>query len=152
MKNTLRFGLIGITLVLTLLFATGVQAGRSQYLYLDWRQVVPYGSGDPNLSGTAELNVNPGKGELCYTLRVGIFAHLEQPTGATIHQAPAGQNGDLVVDLHPDFGPLGQPEASGCVQITTTLAHLIQRNPTDFYILVTDMDYPDGAARAQLMK
>ena len=152
MKNTLRVGLIGVTLVLTMLIATGVQAGRSQFLYLDWRQVVPYGSGDPNLSGTADLNVNPGKAELCYTLRVGIFALLEQPTGATIHQATAGQNGNLVVDIHPDFGPLGQPEATGCVQLTSSLAHDIQRNPTDYYILVTDMEYPDGAARAKLTK
>ena len=152
MKNTLRIGLIGITVVLTLLVATGVQAGKSQFLYVDWRQVVPYGTGDPNMAGTVDLSLNPGQAELCYTLRIGIFASLEQPTGATIHRAPAGQNGDLAVDLNPDFGPLGQKAAIGCVQLTSSLAHDIQRNPTDYYILVTDMDYPDGAARAQLTK
>jgi hypothetical protein len=152
MKNILRLGLIGIMLMLSLLVVTNVQAGRSQYLYVDWHQVVPYGSGDPNMLGTAELDLNPGKGELCYTLRVGIFASLEQPTGATIHQAPAGQNGDLVVDLQPDFGPLGTPEASGCVHLSSSLAHDMQRNPGNYYILVTDADYPDGAARAQLTK
>jgi len=152
MRNKLRVGLIGVTLVFAMLFVTTVQAGKPQSLYLYWREVVPYGSGDPNLSGSADLNLNPGKGELCYTLRVGIFAHLEQPTGATIHRASAGQNGDLVADLHPDFGPLGQPEASGCILLASSLAHDIQRSPTNYYLLVTDKDYPDGAARAQLMK
>lgn len=152
MSSKLRFGLIGLTIILAMLAVTNVQAGKPQSLILDWRQVVPSGSGDPNLVGSAQLDVNPGKGELCYTLRVGIFALLEQPTGATLHRAPAGKNGDLVVDLNPDFGPLGQPETSGCIQLAKSLAHDIQRSPTSYYLLVTDREFPDGAARAQLTK
>jgi hypothetical protein len=65
-------------------------------------------------------------------------------------QAAAGSNGPLVVDLHPDFS--SGSNASGCVAIASTLAHSIQRNPSNYYILVTSINHPDGAVRAQLVK
>lgn len=152
MKHKFTFGLVFVMLALALVSVTGVQAGRQQSFYLDWRQVVPSGSGDPNMFGSGTVDVNPGQGRLCYTLRVIIYPYDWPPTGATIHRAPAGQNGPLAVDLHPDFGPLGQPETSGCLAISSSLAHDIQRNPASYYILVTDNTHPDGAARAQFSK
>ena len=152
MKYKIRFGLIGIMLILAMVFVSGAQAGRPQNLILDWRQVVPSGSGDPNMDGMATIDVNPGQAELCYTLRVFIYASFFPPTGATINRAPIGENGPVVVDLHPDFGPIGQPDTSGCLTINSSLAHDIQSHPTQYYLLVTDTDYPDGAARAQLTK
>lgn len=152
MTDKIRFGLIGVVLILTMVIVTGVQAGRPQSLNLDWRQVVPSGSGNPNMFGTATLDVNPGQAELCYSLRVFIYASFFPPTGATIHRAPVGENGPLVVDLQPDFDSISQTETSGCVNLSPSLAHDIQSHPTRYYILVTDMDHPEGAARAQLTK
>jgi hypothetical protein len=74
------------------------------------------------------------------------------PTGATIHQAPAGEKGPVVFDLKPQFGPLGDSHVSACLNISKDLAHAIQKNPSQYYVLVTAEDYPDGAARAQLSK
>ncbi len=152
MKAKLRFGVLGLVLALALFAAGSVQAGRPQDLTLYWREVVPAGTGDPNLVGDAYLDISPGQGQLCYTFRVGIFASLEVPTGATINQAPAGSNGPVVIDLNPDFGPLGKQETSGCVRISSSLAHSLQRSPSQYYIQVYDADYPKGAARAQLTK
>lgn len=154
MKHKIQFGIAAVIVVLALVSVIGVQAGKMQSFYLDWRQVVPSGSGDPNMFGSGTVDVNPGRGRLCYTLRVFIFAGLQDwpPTGATIHHAPAGQNGDIVVDIDPNFGPLGTAETSGCLNISSGLAHDIQKNPSQYYLLVTDMDYPDGAARAQFSK
>jgi CHRD domain len=138
--------------MLALVLVTNVQAGRPQSLYLDWRQVVPSGSGDPNMIGNVNIDVNPGQTQLCYTLRVFIYASFLPPTGAIIGHAPAGENGPLAVDLQLDFEPIDQPETSGRVNLNSALAHDIQRNPTQYYILLTDTDHPEGASRAQFSK
>jgi hypothetical protein len=146
--------LVGVALVLLLalipLFT--VQAGRTRKVYLDWREVVPEGSGNPNMFGEATVGASPGQGEFCYSLRVFIYASFEPPTGASIHEAPAGENGPLVIDLQPDFTSVSDTTASDCVPIGRALAHDIQKNPSDYYLLVTDVDHPDGGARAQLIK
>jgi hypothetical protein len=152
MKIRIPFVTLCLMLILALFLATSAQAGRQRLLYLDWRQVVPSGTGDPNMFGSATIEVNPGQGRLCYSLDVFIYAGGWPPTGATIHRAPTGQNGPLVVDLDPGYTPVSDPYASGCVSIAKDLAHDIQESPTSYYLLVTDGTYPEGAARAQLAK
>jgi hypothetical protein len=148
--------LVGICLVLILALVPvmNARAGRQQILYLDWHQVVPSGSGDPNMFGDATINANAGRGELCYTMRVYIYYGTSDwpPTSAGIYKAPYGSNGPLVIDLQPDWGPLSQPSVSGCLNIDKALAHDIQRRPARYYLLVADSSYPEGAARAQLTK
>ena len=143
-----------LMLILSLVPLFNVQAGKSKLLYLDWHQVVPSGSGDPNAYGEATINVNAGQGQLCYDMRVLIYFITSEwpPTSAGIYRAPAGENGPLVVDLDPAWGPLGDPTVSSCLNIDKTLAHDIQKHPTQYYVLVTDLSYPDGAVRAQLAK
>ena len=153
MKRKKIFIWIGIALLLALIPLVSVQAGRSRFLYLRWREVVPSGTGDPNMFGHAIIDVTPGQAELCYTMRVSIYPGFEwPPTAAGIHRAPFGANGPLVVDLDPAWGPLGEPDVSGCLNIGSALTHDIQRNPTQYYLLVSDESHPDGAARAQLTK
>jgi len=131
-----------------------VQAGRSKTINLDWHQVVPSGSGDPNALGEAIINVNAGKGQLCYDMRVLIYYITSEwpPTSVGIYKAPAGENGSLIVNLDPAWGPLGDSTVSGCLNIDKTLARDIQKHPTQYYVLVTDSSYPDGAIRGQLIK
>jgi hypothetical protein len=137
-------------LILVLISAIIVQAGSAKTLYLDWRQVVPAGSGDPNMFGEASVTVNAGQASLCYTLRVFLYPGTDwPPTGASIHNAPAGLNGPLVAELQPNFA---SETTSGCVNVDSALAHDLQRNPAQYYILVTDASHPEGAARAQLTK
>jgi len=147
-KNLLVW--VGFVLILALVAVIGVQAASPKTLYLDWRQVVPAGSGDPNMFGEATVDANAGQARLCYTLRVFLYPGTDwPPTGASIHNAPSGSNGPLVVDLQPSFP---SERASGCVAINSALAHDIQRNPAQYYLLVTDSSHPEGAARAQLTK
>lgn len=143
---------IGIVLLLALIPLLSVEAGKSKKLYLDWRQVVPEGSGNPNMFGEATVDTNPGQAEFCYTLRVGLFAELEPASGAFIHKAPPGEKGPQVIDLQPGFTDVTDTTASDCIAIAKTLAHDIQKNPADYYLLVTDVDHPDGGARVQLTK
>lgn len=145
---------VWLVLILAVVPAISAQAGRSKSVHLDWRQVVPSGSGDPNMLGEATIDVNPGQAQLCYTMRVFIYYGTSDwpPTSAGIYKAPFGENGPLVADLNPAWGPLGQPNVSGCLNIGSALAHDIQRNPTQYYLLLTDTSYSNGAARAQLPK
>jgi len=151
-KNVLFSVCLVLILLLVPLF--NVQAGKSKLIYLDWHQVVPSGSGDPNAYGEATLNVNAGRGQFCYDMRVLIYFITSEwpPTSAGIYRAPFGENGPLVIDINPAWGPLGDPTVSGCLNIDKTLAHDIQKHPTQYYILVTDTSYPNGAVRAQLVK
>jgi len=143
---------LALLTVLLLIPVVSVQAGRPQDLILDWHKVVPEGSGDPNFYGDGTLDVNAGQGRLCYSMRIYMFYEQWPPTGATINQAPAGDNGPPVFNLNPQFGPVGDSHVSACLNISKDLAHAIQKNPSQYYVLVTDNDYPAGAARAQLSK
>lgn len=142
---------VSVLMIAVLIFVTASPAlagGKPFSMYLDWRQVAPSGSGDPNALGESSLTVNGGQGELCYHLRIFVFI-FDTVTGATIHQAPAGENGPQVVDLQPVFDGYN---ADGCVSISSSLAKDIQRNYSQYYLLVTDESHPDGAIRAQLHK
>ena len=154
MKRNKVLFIVSLMLILSLVPLLNVQAGRSKLIYLDWHQVVPTGSGDPNALGEVTINVNAGRGELCYDMRVFIYFITSDwpPTSAGIYKAAVGQNGPLVVDLNPAWGPLGDSNVSGCVNIDKTLARDIQKYPTQYYVLVTDSSYPDGAIRGQLIK
>lgn len=140
---------VSILMIAVLILTTASPAlagGKPFAMYLDWRQVVPAGTGDPNMLGDASLTVNGGQGELCYQLTVVVYL-FDSPTSVTIHHAPAGKNGPEVIDLQPVFDGYN---ADGCVSISASLAKDIQRNYSQYYVLVTDNFYPAGAVRAQL--
>lgn len=135
---------------LVLMPMTGVEAGRTHQLYLDDGEVVPEGSGNPNLFGEATIEANGGKGRLCYTIRAFIYGFDEEVTGVAIHEAPPGVKGPQRAQL---ASTIAEGETVGdCVFIGNTLAHDIQQNPEAYYLLVTTTNYPDGASRAQLAK
>jgi len=144
---------LGLVLMLVLLSVVNVQAATSKTIYLDWHAVVPAGSGDPNTFGDGTVSINAGQAQICYNLRVFVYpgdGSNWPPTGTGIYRAPAGANGPLVVDLHTGFS--SDATARGCVGISSTLAHDIQKNPSQYYILVTTKNHPDGAVRAQLAR
>ena len=154
MRRRRIFVWIGLVLILALIPLVSVQAGKGYDLSLDWHEVVPSGSGNPNMFGDGTIDVNAGKGRVCYTMRIFIYPSPPDwpPTGVAIHKAPAGSNGPQVVDLQPNFGAFGEPNISGCVNIDGDLAHDIQRRPSQYYLLVSDSTHPQGAVRDQLGK
>lgn len=99
--------------------------------------------GDPDGTGTATIRINPGQGQLCYSLRVSGIA---PATAAHIHEAPAGSAGPVVVGLQaPSNG-----SSSGCVAIDREEALDIIRSPEDYYVNVHNAEFPGGALRGQL--
>jgi hypothetical protein len=103
--------------------------------------------GDPDGSGTAMLELNPGTGQVCFELSVtGITL---PATGAHIHAAPVGVNGLIVVPLTP---PDASGSSSGCVSADRDLIKAIIQNPEQYYVNVHNTDYPAGALRGQLSK
>ena len=57
------------------------------------------GVGDPDGTGTADLRINPGQEEVCFTITVANIGAAGTSVRAHIHSAPAGSNGGIVVPL-----------------------------------------------------
>ena len=101
------------------------------------------GPGDPDGTGTATFRVNPGQGEICYTLTV---ANIDPATAAHIHRAPSTAAGPVVVPLAPPTSGT----SSGCAPVSRELAKEIMKNPGAFYVNVHNAPFPAGAVRGQL--
>ena len=101
------------------------------------------GPGDPDGSGTATFTVNPGRGEVCYSLTVEGIA---PATVAHVHRAPTTAPGPVVIPLAaPTSG-----SSSGCADVSRELALELIRTPEAFYVNVHNAAYPAGAVRGQL--
>jgi len=101
------------------------------------------GPGDPDGTGTFQMTVNPGQGEICYTLTV---SGVEPATAAHIHAAPVGSPGPVVVPLlAPATG-----SSADCASVDRALAKNILKHPEEYYVNVHNPTYPPGALRAQL--
>lgn len=113
-------------------------------------------AGDPNgTGGVYVFGVDGDPTTLCYVLTVD---KIDPATAAHIHEAGAGQNGGVVVNLAaPGDGnaadclsegevlPSGAPAFVG----DTTAAEILE-NPEDYYVNVHNAEYPNGALRGQL--
>ncbi len=109
------------------------------------------GAGDPDGSGTMQLTLNQGQGEICFYLDV---SDIEAPNRAHIHRGEAGVNGPVEVFFFDLVIP--EPIAvafDGCVDgVEADLIKDIRQNPEDYYINVHNGEYPAGAIRGQLSK
>lgn len=95
--------------------------------------------GDLDGVGTAELTVNPGLGEVCWSIEVSGVAAI---TAAHIHIAPSTLPGPVVVPLNPYTG--------GCTTVDPEIARAIVKDPSAYYVNVHNVDFPAGALRGQL--
>ena len=102
--------------------------------------------GDPDGTGTADLTLNQGQGEICLEIEVQNIA---TPILQHIHRGAAGVNGPVLVD----FTGLLAGGGDGCVSgVDRDLIKDIRQNPADYYFNVHTGDHPGGAARGQLGK
>ena len=95
--------------------------------------------GDLDGTGTASLTINPGRGEVCWTITVD---GVEPITAAHIHVGDATVPGPVVVPLMPYTG--------GCTDVDRELALAIMHDPAGYYVNVHNATYPAGALRGQL--
>jgi len=150
---------LGGVVTAVMLSPLGAFAGHTNTVLnadLDGRAEVGTGTsnaiaGDPN--GRGEVYVFGIDGDpttLCYVLLVD---KIEPATAAHIHEAPAGTNGPVVVNLAAP----GDGDAADCLTEgetgkfvgDQTVADILE-NPADYYVNVHNAEYPGGAIRGQL--
>ena len=141
-----RYSSVAVALVVLLVALTVVTAGMAggapQSATLSGAAEVP-GPGDPDGSGSATLQLNPGQGEICYQLAV---ANIAPATAAHIHVGDVGVAGPVVVPLAaPTSG-----SSSACAAVDRDLVLAILRNPAAYYVNVHNAEFPAGAVRGQL--
>ncbi len=102
-------------------------------------------AGDPDATGTANVNLDVSKGELCYEVAV---QNIDRPTGMHIHEGESGKAGDVVVPMTTPTG--SDTTTTGCTNVDATLIGRMAANPDNFYVNVHTQMYPQGAIRGQL--
>lgn len=106
-------------------------------------QEVP-GPGDPDGTGTAEVRVDAGDGEVCWDLHV---RQIDPVTAAHIHRGTAGVAGPPVVTLTT---PDASGRSQGCATVDPAVARAMAFQGFDFYVNVHTAPHPAGAIRGQL--
>lgn len=106
--------------------------------------VVP-GPGNPDAAGSVEVVVVEERSEVCVEMTVRGLAG---PTAVHLHEAAAGEAGDVVLGLP---APTDEKRAvDACVSAEPDVLERLQQAPAGFYVSVHSESFPDGALRAQL--
>jgi hypothetical protein len=141
-----------VTSLVVALVAVGVAAaddgGRPLSTTLTGAEEAP-GPGDPNATGQADLTLNQGQGEVCFTIS---WADVDGEVFAGhIHAAPAGSPGPIVVTLFTGSFT-GTDSVTGCAEnVDAELVKAIRKDPTAYYVNVHSRpNFPGGAVRGQL--
>lgn len=110
-------------------------------------------AGDPNLSGSADLRVNPRRGTVCFDI--------------DLDQAVSGADTVVAVHIHPgdvaatcdaqDCAPpidldFANEGLQGCTRAGKQLLSSLVDEPDQFYLHVHTARFPAGAVRGQLEK
>jgi hypothetical protein len=98
--------------------------------------------GDLDATGTATVTINPGTGQVCWTIEVA--GDIVPIAAAHIHFAPSTAPGPIVVHLDPDTG------CTDVGEVYRDLALDMILNPSAYYVNVHNAAFPAGALRGQL--
>ena len=98
--------------------------------------------GDPDGTGTFSVEIDPEKGDFCYTI---TSAKIAAPTMAHVHTGAAGSNGAPVITLDPK----GSDE---CIAVEPDALKPIVATPEAYYVNIHNAEFPAGAIRGQLKK
>ena len=113
--------------------ATGpADTGKPFEVQLQPEQEVGDFSGADGASGDISLRLNPGQRQICVDGSFDGFG-ADGPALAHIHEAPAGENGPVVVELS---GLLDDNTIQGCVDVERSLVRDILTDPADYYVNV----------------
>jgi hypothetical protein len=107
-------------------------------------QVVP-GPGDPDGQGGVFVALGRKSGSFCF---FADTANVSTPlTAVHLHRGQRGQTGQMVLELH---GSTGDPDSSGCFDLSRDQIRDISRFRGGYYIDIHNEEFPGGAIRAQL--
>jgi hypothetical protein len=120
-----------------------VESGRSFDVELTGKAAAP-DVGDPDGSGHAHLDVNPGRQLITWSITVTA---IDSATAAHLHKGLPGQTGPVVVTFDP---PPRGGAASDTVQVDRALALDILQHPRDYYVDVHNRAFPADALRGPL--
>ena len=149
MRSYLTAVVTGLVVALAMVgvaFADG--GGRPLSTSLTGAEEAP-GPGDANASGQADLTLNQGQNEVCFSIS---WADIDGTVFAGhIHVAPAGAPGPIVVTLFTGSFA-GTDSVSGCAQdVDPELIKAIRHDPSAYYVNVHSRpNFPGGAVRGQL--
>jgi hypothetical protein len=133
--------------VLALALPAGAAGGRPLFAEMTGAQEVP-GPGDPDGSGTVSFTVNPGLGEICFTVD---SQNLTTPViAAHIHPGIAGVAGPPLVFLLAAGVSDADGNFSGCATFDRATVKDILKRPWAYYVNLHTTDFPGGAIRGQL--
>lgn len=107
-------------------------------------QEVP-GPGEEGSTVTGQFTFDKAAGTITYTVRVA--GNAEPAAAAHLHEAPAGEAGDVVVTLDAAAVNAG---AQASLNVAPELVAEIAANPAEYYLNVHSPSFPAGFARAQL--
>jgi hypothetical protein len=99
-------------------------------------------------TGEAILIVNPNTDTVCMLARWRDVAGTV--VAAHIHEAPAGEAGDVVVPLFPAGTMLGGDDKTRVCVSGLGLTDEINAEPAEYYVNIHSTVFPGGALRAQL--
>ena len=97
------------------------------------------GGGEPAGKGTFKAQVDPEKGDFCYSLSA---AGIGKPTMAHVHSGAVGADGPPVVTL--------EVSDDECQAVEPDVLKPIVAAPGDYYVNVHSAAFPKGAIRGQL--
>lgn len=97
-------------------------------------------------TGTAEVTLNQGLGEVCADIETSGFEEDEVIAGH-IHVGLPDENGPVVVDLQ-----VTSPDHSICVEADRDLIKDIRQNPSNYYVNLHTLEFLGGVIRGQLSK
>lgn len=112
--------------------------GKPVQVELQPEQEVGDFTGVEGASGEVSLRLNPGQNQVCVDGVIDGFV----PALAHIHEAPAGANGPVVVELS---GLIDDNTIQGCVEVERSQIRDILTDPADYYVNV-HVDVPLDAA------
>ncbi len=111
----------------------------------DGTQGTGQAKGDPDGGGTATVNVDAARGQVCYEVAI---EKVDPPTGMHIHEGGTGEAGPVVIPLKTPTGT--DTTTTGCADAERGLIGRIVARPGDFYVNVHTESFPAGAIRGQL--
>ena len=124
--------------------AGAVEGGTRLKATLTGAVEVP-GPGDPDGAGTASVNIDVTKREVCYEVST---SKIDTPTGAHIHEGESGKSGAVVVPLTTPTA--GDATTKGCAKVDAGLIGRMTATPGGFYVNVHSQPHQQGAVRGQL--